>query len=735
MRKQKYLQKFLALVLCLLMTFSIASSAFATDGDNTQEGSYITNIALGKTATASSYESSSRQPSAANDGSTASIWAANNGNPGNWWMVDLGSVRSVLGSEIVFEIEGDVWQYIIETSTDGTVWTRAADKSNNTSGSAVQTDVYTASARYIKVTVTGVPENRWTAIAEFRVWGEQSITISGSNVARQKTATASSQENDSRGPANAVDGNSGTLWIANGGDAGNWLKVDLGGRFAINTLRLTFEDGNRVWRYKMQTSLNNVDWITVYDNTANNLALQTHTAPVDITAQYVRVVFEAAPGSAWTALAELEVFGVAAPAAGTSEKILVIIPHEDDEAAIAAGIIHRGILDGDSVKVAIATNGDCNGVNQSLGILRINESISAMEVLGLDKSNITVFGYADTGGFEPWTRYTDSFLYRLYHAASDTTVLSSNFGNSQTYGASGILEDYHYQQTGTHASYTRQNFVNDLTSYIGNYMPDRIYTTSAYDLHGDHAYINVFLTQILMGLIAENPGYAPVMYESIVHSTQGDVDWPVIDSDPTPMQPFTAPANLAQTPLVWENRVSVPLPGDMLTIPRSTNMKNVCLRAYSSQYNSYIGSFAKADEIFWAKDFSNLAYKASITASSSSTGASAACIADGLIGGYEQLPDCDWMAANETTGAWVQMSWSEGQSIKKLVLHGCMDSASAVTGGTLSFSDGTSITVGALPAYGKPLMVPVDLNNISWVRFTVTGASGESVGLAEWEVY
>ncbi len=735
MLKRSFWTRAFALFLSALLMLSTVTTAAAVQGDAAQQDVYIANVALGKNASANCHQNDERAPSRAVDGNASTMWVANNGNPGNWWMVDLGQATNLLGGEILFEKEGDVWKYIVEGSADGVTWEPLVDNSGNSSGAKLQVLDFTASARYVRVTVTGVPASRWTAICEVRLWGEDTFEITGSNVALNKHATAISEENANRSASKAVDGDLSTLWIAQGGDAGNWLKVDLGARYSVNALRLTFEAGDRVWKYKVQVSANDADWITVIDKSAGNFARKSQAYPLTPTpARYVRVVFDSAPGSAWTALGELEVFGVEAPPAGEPEKLLVLVPHEDDEALIAAGIIHNAILEGDTVKVAIVTNGDCNGWNQSLGVRRINESIAAMEVLGLSRENITVFGYSDTGGFEPWTRYADSFLYKLYHADSDSQVLSSNFGNTQTYGVSGVLDDYHYQKTGEHGSYTRQNFIWDLTSYMEEYMPDRIYTTSAYDRHGDHGYLNVFATDIVRGIVDRNPSYAPVMYEMIVHSTDGDVRWPILDKDPTPLQNFTAPANMDEIPLRWEDRISVPMPFDMQTIPRSGNMKNVCLATYTSQYSNWIGSFTKADEFFWAKDFSNLAFRAAVTASSSTGQGPAAYVADGMVGGYLQLPDRDWVAEQETAGAWVQLDWAEGQDISKIVLRDIPSQAVNVTGAVLTFSDGSSIPVPQLPDDGKPFTVPVGKQNITWVRFTIESVSGTAAGLAELEV-
>ena len=54
--------------------------------------------------------------------------------------------------------------------------------------------------------------------------------------------------------------------------------------------------------------------------------------------------------------------------------------------------------------------------------------------------------------------------------------------------------------------------------------------------------------------------------------------------------------------------------------------------------------------------------------------------------------------------------------------------------GTLSFSDGTSIAVGALPADGKLLPVTFAPKTVTWVRFTVDQAQGTAAGLSEIQV-
>lgn len=282
------------------------------------------------------------------------------------------------------------------------------------------------------------------------------------------------------------------------------------------------------------------------------------------------------------------------------ERILVIGPHPDDEAVLGAGIIRRALLESADVQVAVVTNGDCDGKDRSLGVLRLRETVSAMEILGLGRERITAFGYPDTGGLEHWTRFSDSFLYRIYHAGADEEVIPSRFGNVTTYGIPGELEDYHHRRTGCHGWTTRAELLSDMTSFLDGFRPDKIYTTSAYDFHGDHVYLNHIIRDILRKLTAERPDYRPRMYEAIIHSTEDDVLWPERNDEDIPPQPFTPPAHLDATPLVWNDRISVPLTPDALG---RNGLKSRCIRAYRSQYSGYIASFSKVDEIFWETDY------------------------------------------------------------------------------------------------------------------------------------
>ncbi|MCP2246625.1 alpha-L-fucosidase, partial [Lentzea aerocolonigenes] len=128
-------------------------------------------VAAGRTATASSEETSKGNTAAkAVDSSTSTRWCANDGNTGHWLAVDLGATKPITGARIAWELDAANYRYRIEGSTDNTTWTTLSDQTTTTSTGQVRTAVFTAQARYVRVTVTGLPSGGWASIRAFEVY-------------------------------------------------------------------------------------------------------------------------------------------------------------------------------------------------------------------------------------------------------------------------------------------------------------------------------------------------------------------------------------------------------------------------------------------------------------------------------------------------------------------------------------------------------------------------------------
>ncbi|MEU6261547.1 alpha-L-fucosidase [Streptomyces sp. NPDC047043] len=137
-------------------------------------------IAAGKAATADSEETSKGNTAAkAVDGSTATRWCADDSSTGHWLKVDLGSTRSLTGTRIAWEKDGTNYRYLIEGSTDNTTWTTLADRTATTGTGQVQVAQFRTQARYVRVTVTGLPSGVWASLRNLEVYDRPFIADLG----------------------------------------------------------------------------------------------------------------------------------------------------------------------------------------------------------------------------------------------------------------------------------------------------------------------------------------------------------------------------------------------------------------------------------------------------------------------------------------------------------------------------------------------------------------------------
>jgi hypothetical protein len=87
-------------------------------------------------------------------------------------------------------------------------------------------------------------------------------------LSQNKPVTASSNENATLGPANAVDGNTGTRWSSGFSDP-QWIQVDLGATHSICRVVLNWEAAYAT-AYQLQTSNDGTTWTTIYSTTTGD---------------------------------------------------------------------------------------------------------------------------------------------------------------------------------------------------------------------------------------------------------------------------------------------------------------------------------------------------------------------------------------------------------------------------------------------------------------------------------
>jgi LmbE family N-acetylglucosaminyl deacetylase len=131
----------------------------------------------------------------------------------------------------------------------------------------------------------------------------------------------------------------------------------------------------------------------------------------------------------------------------------------------------------------------------------------------------------------------------------------------------------------------------------------------------------------------------------------------------------------------------------------------------------------------------NVAPTATATASSqnTSTGQTANKAIDGSTSGYPADPTREWATVGGRAGSWLQLTWTTPQTLSRIVLYDRPNTTDRITAATLTFSDGSIVTVGALNNSGAATTVTFPARATTSVRLTITAVSRatRNIGLAE----
>lgn len=244
-----------------------------------------TNLALNKSAVASSVENGGTLAAAAFDGNSSTRWASAFEGAA-WLQVDLGAAQSINHVYLEWE-EAYAKAYTVQVSTDGTNWqtvytTAAGDGGTDDLAFAAIT------ARYIRVNATVRSTPYGYSLYEFQVFGDGSIIppTSSLNLALNKASTASTIENGGTPASAAFDGNASTRW-ASAFEGSAWLQVDLGASRKLTKVVLEWEAAYAK-AYTIQISADGANWQTVY-TTANGDGGKDEITFAAVDARYIKM--------------------------------------------------------------------------------------------------------------------------------------------------------------------------------------------------------------------------------------------------------------------------------------------------------------------------------------------------------------------------------------------------------------------------------------------------------------
>jgi hypothetical protein len=135
----------------------------------------------------------------------------------------------------------------------------------------------------------------------------------------------------------------------------------------------------------------------------------------------------------------------------------------------------------------------------------------------------------------------------------------------------------------------------------------------------------------------------------------------------------------------------------------------------------------------------NVASLATVTASSqtTSTGQLAIKAVDGIISGYPGDYTKEWATNGGKAGSWLKLVWATPQTVSKIVLYDRPNLNDQITAATIKFSDGTTLTTGALNNDGTALTITFAAKTITSIELDVTSVKSTTanIGLSEIEVW
>lgn len=131
----------------------------------------------------------------------------------------------------------------------------------------------------------------------------------------------------------------------------------------------------------------------------------------------------------------------------------------------------------------------------------------------------------------------------------------------------------------------------------------------------------------------------------------------------------------------------------------------------------------------------NVAPLAAVAASSQNAagGQTALKAVDGYPLGYPVAATREWATVGGRAGSWLRLTWAEPVTLRRIVLYDRPNLDDQVTGATLRFSDGSVVSVSALPNDGSQRIVDISARTVTSLELSVTAVSPTTynIGLTE----
>ncbi|MCQ2485074.1 MAG: PIG-L family deacetylase [Clostridia bacterium] len=401
------------------------------------------------------------------------------------------------------------------------------------------------------------------------------------------------------------------------------------------------------------------------------------------------------------------------------KKVMLIVPHEDDETLLLGGTIEEYVRYGSEVNVVFTTNGDAVE-NEKTKCTRLREAISALSLMGVDENHIIFLGYGDT-----W----ENGESHIYHSESDK-VMTSRAGYTSTYG----LPEHPAFNDGV--PYTRDNMKKDIKNVLLSYRPEVIYCID-YDANCDHRSTSFLFEEAMGEILSEEDAYQPLVFKGFAYSTAMfsffDYNKRTIASTVKPNpEPYMKETNVYN----WDERVRVPVASSSLSrLFRGTDVHKALECHKSQSVYRFAQAAANGDKVFWQRETSSLLYDANFLCGENKV----TLLNDFKITDSSNILDRKNPPLNGE-GVFVPhdkitVTLSQKKEMDRIVIYDNPSMEDNINNILITFEDGTQIESDQIEKNGSGTEIKFDKREVESFTVEILSSEGNKAGITEIEAY